>query len=301
MSGRPRRRRELAAVAALLAILAVTAGWWTLALWPPGGATPEWLARTRAVCFRPGPDGLPDTGGWLLLTGQPLGLLAILAIGWGRELRRGLSRATSRRIGRAAAVGTLLALTGGATAATLRVAAADAFTAAPVAAFDAPAAPAPPRLDRPAPPLQLVDQAGRAVTSADLRGRPSIVTFAYGHCETVCPAVVRDAARARVELLRRGTDVGLYVVTLDPWRDTPSRLPSIARAWELDGTGARVLSGTVDRVEEALDAWNVARTRDPRTGDVAHPRLICLVDPAGRLAYATNGGVDDVVALVARL
>ena len=91
---RPRARRIGRRRAA--AILVITASWWALALWPVGPATPEWFLRTREVCFGIHPDGLPDAGGWILLIGQPLGMIALLAVVWPAELRAGLARSMSR-------------------------------------------------------------------------------------------------------------------------------------------------------------------------------------------------------------
>jgi cytochrome oxidase Cu insertion factor (SCO1/SenC/PrrC family) len=121
------------------------------------------------------------------------------------------------------------------------------------------------------------------------------VTFAFGHCETVCPLVVRDVLEAR----RRAAKVtpAVLVVTLDPWRDRPARLPSIAAHWGLD-TGAYVASGEIEDVEAALDRWDVVRARDPRTGDVVHVPVVYLVDRGGRIAYAVNGGQDRIVELL---
>ena len=43
-------RRDIWPLGAVGFVLAVSAAWWTLALWSVPGA-PEWLERTRAVCF----------------------------------------------------------------------------------------------------------------------------------------------------------------------------------------------------------------------------------------------------------
>src|SRR5688500_19433216 len=76
-----REERPGLALTALAAILVITAAWWALALWP-AAAEPEWLARTRAACFGSERGGLPDAGGWVLLVGEPIGMLvAPLAIG----------------------------------------------------------------------------------------------------------------------------------------------------------------------------------------------------------------------------
>jgi cytochrome oxidase Cu insertion factor (SCO1/SenC/PrrC family) len=83
------------------------------------------------------------------------------------------------------------------------------------------------------------------------------------------------------------------VVTLDPWRDTPDRLATIATAWQL-GPDDRVLSGTVEEVTAALDAWGIPRVRDPNTGDIGHGSTIVLVDPEGRAAWRVEGAPDRI-------
>jgi cytochrome oxidase Cu insertion factor (SCO1/SenC/PrrC family) len=151
-----------------------------------------------------------------------------------------------------------------------------------------------PRLDRPAPELGLVNQHGEVLTLERLEGRPALVTFAFAHCQTVCPLVVRDALAARDRVA--DLEPVVVVVTLDPWRDTPARLPYVAEKWGLDGA-AHVLSGGVADVNATLDRWNVARARDPLDGEITHPRLVYLVNGAGEIVYAVNGGVE----LIARL
>lgn len=290
-------RAERWSVRALGLLLVVTGVWFALALWPTGDAPPDWMARAREVCFRPGSNGLPDAGGWLALTGPPLSLLGVLSFGWWADLRSGLSLLTRRPGGRALlAAGTLFIFTGiGAVG--VRVAAASAWiapglpqvTAARLVDRRA-------RLDMPSPPLELVDQRGDLVSIDRFRGRNVLLTFAFGHCETVCPTVVRDVREAKRRLAVEGIESVMLVVTLDPWRDTPSRLRHLADHWDLD-EGALVLSGEVEAVERTLDAWKVSRARDMRTGDVVHTRLVYLLAPDGRVAFATSGSTDELVEL----
>ena len=84
-------RRAWSAMAALAAILTITTCWWCLALWPVAPSTPAWIARTRAVCFGTMLNDLPNAGGWLLLIGQPIGMLAVLITVWTDELRAGFA------------------------------------------------------------------------------------------------------------------------------------------------------------------------------------------------------------------
>jgi cytochrome oxidase Cu insertion factor (SCO1/SenC/PrrC family) len=92
----------------------------------------------------------------------------------------------------------------------------------------------------------------------------------------------------------------VLIVTLDPWRDTPARLPALAQQWRLTGDDA-VLSGEVAEVEAALDRWDVPRARDDASGRVDHPALVYLVDASGRIAYASRGGSTELAVLAERL
>lgn len=275
------------ALVASVTWLLVTALWWALAF-APLPAPPEWVEGVRSVCFGTLANGLPDTYGWVLLVMGPLSMLAFLLAVWGREVVDDVRYLAGLRLGRVAlivlALGVLAA--GGWIARRIDAGlAAGEIYASPVEPRPLPESY--PETDRPAPPLALTDQTGRPVRLAELAGRPVIVTFAYAHCETVCPLIV-EAVREAADRLGAKTGAGpaVLVVTLDPWRDTPRTLPALAELWELEpAAGLHVLSGEVDEVLDVLEAWEVPYTRNRRSGDIGHPALVYLVDGTGRIAY----------------
>ena len=161
--------RPSPALIALLSILAITAAWWALAFWPAGAAEPEWLSRTRAACFGSAPGGLPDAGGWVLLIGEPIGMLGVLAAVWGRTLRRDLERVRAVRRWRLAAAGIAAATLIAMIALGVRVERAWARGHPP--ALSGPGIPM--RLDLAPPSTALVDQQGTRMSLADLRGQPA--------------------------------------------------------------------------------------------------------------------------------
>lgn len=285
------RRRAALALVALGFIAAVTASWWALALWPLPATTPVWLARAREVCFGNTGQGLPSVGGWVLLVGEPVGMLAILFVVWGDAVQEGLRALRGHLSGRLLLAASAVGLLSGAAWAAERV-----REAREAESFDVRSGAGMERLDEAAPPLRLIDQAGDTIAPSGYAGRPVVVAFAYGHCETVCPVIVRDLVSAVNQLGASAPEV--LIVTLDPWRDTPARLGSIARAWGLP-SGVHVLSGEVRAVERTLDAWQVPRTRDPASGELTHSRLAYLLGPNGRLAYRLDAGVEAVVSAVA--
>ena len=287
--------RAQAALAVLAAIVAITASWWALALWPVDAAVSGWFLRTREVCFGARVNALPDAAGWLVLIGQPAGMVMLLMMIWGADVRAGLSLAMTRAAGQLAlGVGLAFVVAGlGAAAVRVRGANAEPFSTGPtdVAAQLT-------RVSDAAPAVSLTDQFGREVSLESFRGRPVIVTFAFGHCETVCPLIVEDvlAARSRMD----GPPPPVLVVTLDPWRDTVMRLPSIAASWRLDAD-AHILSGPPDAVERTLNAWRVPRARNQKTGDITHPSIIYIVDADSRIAYVVTGGAEAIAAAVRAL
>lgn len=283
----------------LVATFVVTAAWWALALWPVADS-PMWLARTRYVCFGVGDSGLPDTSGWVGLIGGPLGMLGIVLVGWSGGVqtlfvhaRRSVFITATLSI---LLAGTLLMITG----ATLRVRQAN---AAELFADDGTPLPPStyPRLDREAPPLELVAHDGVTRSLASMRGRSVLLTFAYAHCTTICPVIVHDVLEAKKLTAGKPYEPIVLVVTLDPWRDTPARLGTMAKDWQFPANDAWMLGGSVNDVEKALTAWEVPRSRSETTGEVTHPSLVYIIDENGRIAFASTGGSQTLAELLRRL
>ena len=288
--------RGRSALAALSSIVVITVSWWALALWPVDTTVPAWFLRTREVCFGATPDGLPNAGGWILLVGQPLGMVALLAVIWPHELRAGVARLLGRVSGQLAAGAVVAAIAAGLGSVVVRVSGAsvESFSAG----SDRDRAAALTRVDDAAPAMALIDQYGETVTLASFAGRPVLVTFAFAHCETICPLLVSDVTAAAARLADEAPVT--LIVTLDPWRDTPSRLATMAHDWQLSGD-ARVLSGDPVVVDRVLNAWRIPRVRNERTGDLSHPSVVYVIGRDGRIAYALPGGADAIVAAVRAL
>ena len=293
-------RRGIPALTALALIILITAAWWALALWPLTAEAPEWLARTRYVCFGATVGGLPDAGGWILLIGQPLGMVALLLFVWGGDARVGMSRLLERTTGQltVGAVAAVLVVAVGSVVLRVREASAEPFDANPAGNVAQQLT----RISDTPPELSLVNQAGDTVGLGRYHGKAVLVTFAFAHCETVCPLVVNDvlSARDKIAAIAPERTPAVIVVTLDPFRDTPSRLPSIARQWGLTGD-AHVLSGSVEDVERTLSKWRIPRIRNERTGDFSHPTMVYAIGPNGKITYVVTGGTDQIVAAIRAL
>jgi protein SCO1/2 len=266
----------------LLLWLASTLLWWAFAFTPLPAAPPEWLSAARHACFGSADNGLPAPHGWMLLTLGPISFLLGIVTLWGRELPASLARGVRGRAGQCVVVVLALAVAFEGAWVLRKVGVGRAVGAWAQVIHDEAALPADyPRQTASAPDFALVDQHGATLSPGGLKGRPLVLTFVFGHCQTLCPLVVETLKQASQE----AEPTPVLLVTLDPWRDTPSSLPGIASRWAVPGTFHVLSSRRVDEVLRVGERYGVAFTRDERTGDIVHPGLVFLIDADGRLAY----------------
>jgi len=88
--------------------------------------------------------------------------------------------------------------------------------------------------ERRAPPFELRDQNGRAVSLPDLHDRPLLITFLDSRCVDQCPIAGRQLG-----MMLRGMAPAdrpaLLIVSVDPAGDTPARIRHAMTKWGLAG------------------------------------------------------------------
>ncbi len=98
----------------------------------------------------------------------------------------------------------------------------------------------------PAPSFALIDQLGRPVSDADLRGKVVVTDFIYTTCTDICPAITAQMAALRTRLAEEGLlgdDVMLVSISVDPARDTPEVLRAYSEPFGADAATWRFLTG----------------------------------------------------------
>jgi cytochrome oxidase Cu insertion factor (SCO1/SenC/PrrC family) len=166
------------------------------------------------------------------------------------------------------------------------------------------------QLDQPVPDLALIDQHGRQVSLASLRGKVVVIYPFLTACHEVCPMTtgafiqMSDAIR-RVGLADR---VALLEVSVDPGRDTPQRLAAYADLVSADWT---MLTGTTDQLRRFWAFFGVYfsqtdieqpapidwYTHQPETYDVTHTQALIFIDPQGHERIVLVGTADTGNAL----
>jgi protein SCO1/2 len=131
-------------------------------------------------------------------------------------------------------------------------------------------------------PFQLVDQNGKTVTDADLKGKWTLIYFGYTHCPDACPTALNDISIALSELGPKRDAVRPVFITVDPERDTPESLKAYVTSFDAP---ILALTGTAEQVAKAAKGYRVYYAKHPEAGgdySMDHSSVIYVMDPEGR-------------------
>ena len=132
------------------------------------------------------------------------------------------------------------------------------------------------------PDVMLLDQNGRNLSLASLRGKPVLIDFVYTTCRGPCPMLTSKLALIAERLgPQLGSKVTLVSITLDPEHDHPAELSEYARSHGADKNGWLFLTGSPARIEQVLAAYKLHRQREA-DGSVTHMVSAFLLGPDGR-------------------
>ena len=152
-------------------------------------------------------------------------------------------------------------------------------------------------------PFRLVDQNGKTVTDADLKGKWSLVYFGYTHCPDACPTALNDISIAVSELGPKRDAVRPVFITVDPERDTPESLKAYVTSF--DGP-ILALTGTAEQVAKAAKGYRVYYAKHPEAGgdySMDHSSVIYVMDPEGRFtaSFTHENTPEDIAERLKKL
>jgi protein SCO1/2 len=145
--------------------------------------------------------------------------------------------------------------------------------------------------------LPFTDAAGRQVRLADLLrpDRPLVLVLSYYRCPMLCDLVLSGLSRPVRDLgWTPGREIQLVTVSIDP-ADTrgAARLKQAAVLQALNrpdaGPGWPFLTGDAARVRALADAVGFRYAYDPRSEQFAHPAVVVMLTPDGRVSRYLYG------------
>ena len=150
--------------------------------------------------------------------------------------------------------------------------------------------------DGPAPAFHLVDQAGRPVSLADLRGYTVALTFLDPVCTTDCPVIAQEFRVADQMLGPSADRVRFVAIATNPDYHSVGVLAAFDRKEGLDAQSNWLfMTGTETVLHTVWDEFGVAADVAPAGGMVAHSDVTYVIDGSGstRRVLDSDPGAGD--------
>lgn len=109
------------------------------------------------------------------------------------------------------------------------------------------------------PNYSFIDQNGRELNTADLKGKKILFTFIYTNCPVpeYCPLMSFNFKEIYSELISRDTNFVLLSISFDVLRDNPETLRSYGSRYTKDFTHWKFLTGTKEQIEKVTSEFSV--------------------------------------------
>ena len=155
----------------------------------------------------------------------------------------------------------------------------------------------------------LTDQSGEPFSLDDFRGHWSLLFFGFTSCPDVCPNTLYQLTQAKT-LMQKQANSGqvprIYLVSVDPERDTPDKLAEYLHYFDPAITG---LTGPDEQIKALAVQLGIAYFIEPHDDgnlqyNVDHSASLLLLDPAGQLfgvlpaPHEANRIANDVLTAI---
>ncbi|MCP4916378.1 MAG: SCO family protein [Proteobacteria bacterium] len=149
------------------------------------------------------------------------------------------------------------------------------------------------------PAFELIDERGRAVSDADLRGRVIIASFIFTRCTMSCPTITGHMETVSDRTVGApGAPIEFLSVSVDPEHDTPQVLADFAATRSIPDERWTLLTGTVEQVDALSAGMMQALARpDGPAPDITHSQRLILVDAEGQLRAMPPAQAEELELL----
>jgi protein SCO1/2 len=131
---------------------------------------------------------------------------------------------------------------------------------------------------QPAPPFELTDQEGRAVSLDSFPDQVLIVDFIFTECPGPCPVQTSNQVAIQKQIPEAlKSHIQFISISLDPATDRPAVMKAYAESRGADFSNWSFLTGEPTTVEALVKKWGVGSVRQP-DGSIDHTLLTFLVD-----------------------
>jgi len=139
---------------------------------------------------------------------------------------------------------------------------------------------------KPLAAFAFTDHENRVFDLSRLKGKWSFLFFGYTHCPDICPTTLATLARAHDNIAKStagAKDVQFVFISVDPNRDTPSKLGQYVTYFDTSFLGVTGDNAQLGNLADQLGAtYQLAITPGMENYPVYHTSAVFLVDPRTR-------------------
>lgn len=151
-----------------------------------------------------------------------------------------------------------------------------------------------------APGINGVNYDGTSFDLSKLQGRPVLLFFGYTNCPDVCPTTLAEWRVLRQNLGANADKAAFVYVSVDPDRDTVSRLKEYIPLFDPAIYGVHVDNAALETVKQGYGVYAEKVYKDPQNPaagySVDHTARTYLISPDGKLTatYPYQTDVADI-------
>lgn len=131
-------------------------------------------------------------------------------------------------------------------------------------------------------PFKLAATTGETIDSVGLKGEPFAVFFGFTHCPEVCPTTLYEMSSTLAKLGDEAKNFKVFLVTVDPERDTVEFMKSYLTSFDPRIIGLRPSADELTQVAKSFRAFYERVPTSDGGYTMNHTALVYLMDREGR-------------------
>lgn len=152
----------------------------------------------------------------------------------------------------------------------------------------------------PVPDARLINEEGRGVSLASLRGNVAVYDFIFTRCAGTCP-IMGQRMKAVAGKFPGHENIRFVSISIDPTRDTPEKMKRYGAALKGDEQRWLFLTGNREEIIKlSVDGFKLAAgsASDPEADPMLHSAKFVLADAGGTIRGYYDGTAEESVDLL---
>ncbi len=152
------------------------------------------------------------------------------------------------------------------------------------------------------PDFQFLRQDSIPFGNQELKGKPYVAYFFFTSCPSVCPRMTQGALRIQRSLGKYTEDFNIVGFSIDPRRDTLSKLKAYAQEYTVNLDNWHFVRGEESAISSVgKKAFYIGISKDDKEpGGYLHSEKMILIDAKGHIrGYYSGTDADEVKMLIA--